>query len=331
MDDLETNCMERLNFAIPVYYRYVDDIFMILPANRLTDVLNTFNNYHPRLKFTVEIENNNTLNFLNTSVFREDRKLFTNWYRKPTFSGRYINYFSSHQTRYKINTIINLVDQAVLLSDSRFHDANINIIKDILLNNSYPPSFIDKHINRRLHHLKHHTGSDTTVPTDINRDFTNSITIPYVGNVSDVIKKILHNQHIDTRFSASKKLDLLIRKGKDRIADPNRTELVYQLNCVDCDAIYISQTKRHVVTRINEHRNDIKKPVDNHSVVSKHRNLAGHEFDWSNPLILHKEPHFKKREIAEMFYIKKSHDYTINLQQDTDNLSAIYDKIVRTT
>ncbi|XP_011859675.1 PREDICTED: uncharacterized protein LOC105557116, partial [Vollenhovia emeryi] len=78
MDDLETHCINSLDFEIQVYYRYVDDIFLVLPEDRLQEVLNTFNNYHPRLQFTSEIESNKTLNFLNVSVLRENNKMITN-------------------------------------------------------------------------------------------------------------------------------------------------------------------------------------------------------------------------------------------------------------
>jgi len=76
------------------FYRYVDDIFMIIPKAKVDLMLASFNSYHPRLKFTCEMEKDNTLNFLNTSVIRTDNgSLVTNWYRKPTFSGRYINFY----------------------------------------------------------------------------------------------------------------------------------------------------------------------------------------------------------------------------------------------
>jgi len=95
--------------------------FLIIPKNKLEMVLKTFNEYHPRLQFTHELESNNSLSFLNMLVIRgEDGRIITNWYRKPTFSGRYINYFSSHPEQYKLKTIANLVDQAILLSDESF-------------------------------------------------------------------------------------------------------------------------------------------------------------------------------------------------------------------
>jgi len=104
MDDLESQCISKLDFEIHTYYRYVDDIFFIIPKTKIDVVLKTFNDYHPRLKFTHELEGNNTLSFLNALVIREGGKLLTNWYRKPSFSSRYINYFSSHPLQYKLNT-----------------------------------------------------------------------------------------------------------------------------------------------------------------------------------------------------------------------------------
>jgi len=72
MEDLETQCLSNLDFAVNTFYRYVDDILLIIPKTKLSSVLLSFNSYHPRLKFTCEVECNNTLNFLNTSVIRTD-------------------------------------------------------------------------------------------------------------------------------------------------------------------------------------------------------------------------------------------------------------------
>jgi len=60
------------------YYRFVDDIFLIIPRNKIDIVLKIFNEYHSRLKFIHEIEINNSLSFLNTLVIRgKDGKILT--------------------------------------------------------------------------------------------------------------------------------------------------------------------------------------------------------------------------------------------------------------
>jgi len=82
-----------------------------------------------------------------------------------------------------------------------------------------------------------------------------------------------------------------------------------------------------LATRIKEHRRNIKNFSGNFSVVTKHRLKFNHDFDWFKPNILHKKHNSKKREIAEMFYIKKF-DNNINLQKDTEDLNSIYDSII---
>jgi len=64
MQDLEVKAIKNLDFEIPVYYRYVDDILLITPANRVDIILNSFNSIHNRLQFTVEYEKNRSISFL---------------------------------------------------------------------------------------------------------------------------------------------------------------------------------------------------------------------------------------------------------------------------
>ncbi|EZA59754.1 hypothetical protein X777_16235 [Ooceraea biroi] len=54
-------------------------------------------------------------------------------------------------------------------------------------------------------------------------------------------------------------LDCIIKSGKDALPDSNKTGVVYRLKCKDCDACYVGQTKRHLATRVKEHRSDISK------------------------------------------------------------------------
>jgi len=74
MDDLETFCLDKLDFEVTTYFRYVDDIFTILPKENINNVLSIFNGFHPRLQF-IECESQGQINFLNTTVIREKEKI----------------------------------------------------------------------------------------------------------------------------------------------------------------------------------------------------------------------------------------------------------------
>ena len=218
-----------------------------------------------------------------------------------------------------------LIDRAILLSDRRFHEANIKIVRDILLNNSFPIDLIEKRIKARRKTLANMANG--TDRTQNSFDARKCITVPFVKGVGEDIRRIFNTVHLDTVFTIPKKLEGIIKSGKDKLVRENETELVYQIECGDCDAVYIGQTKRHLSTRVNEHKKDITKHPSNHSVVSKHRMQLGHNFKWEETNIIHKEKNIKKREIAEMLLIKK-HPNAINLKKDTENLNSIYEKVI---
>lgn len=71
---------------------------------------------------------------------------------------------------------------------------------------------------------------------------------------------------------------------------------------------------------------DVKKRID--SVVSKHRLINNHDFNWSTPRNLHYKRNRAKREIAEMFFIN-TYINAIKLQKDTENLNSIYNGIIK--
>ncbi|EZA57987.1 hypothetical protein X777_01995 [Ooceraea biroi] len=143
------------------------------------------------------------------------------------------------------------------------------------------------------------------------------ISIPYVKGLSDNIDRFFKHFNLDVVYSVPKKLDCIIKRGKDKLTNAQQTGVVYQINCLDCDSCYIGQIRRHLSTRTNEYQSNVKKQDSMHSVVSKHRINNNHEFDWNNVKILHRETHNRKREVAEMFFIKRDNN-TINLQVDTE-------------
>ena len=50
-------------------------------------------------------------------IIRYNNTIITDWFNKPTSSGRLINFRSNHPKQQKINIIYNLVDRAIFLSN----------------------------------------------------------------------------------------------------------------------------------------------------------------------------------------------------------------------
>ena len=89
-----------------VYCRYVDDTFSLFhKETEFQKFLNCLNSLHPSLKFTNEIETNNSLPFLDVLVTKSDNKFITSVYRKPIFTGQYIHWNSFGPKQRKANLI----------------------------------------------------------------------------------------------------------------------------------------------------------------------------------------------------------------------------------
>ena len=86
---------------------------------------------------------------------------------------------------------------------------------------------------------------------------------------------------------------------KDKVLVKEKSGLVYQISCRDCNAVYIGKTGRNLETRKRE-RIDAVKNVDlKRSALCQHVAENDHFIDWDNAEILRREPHWHKRRIAK--------------------------------
>jgi len=72
---------------------------------------------------------------------KDGRIIFDN-YKKPTNSGRYLNYFSNHPVEHKRDVVIGKLDRILFLSHPKFHENNIISLIKILQKNGYPSEFL---------------------------------------------------------------------------------------------------------------------------------------------------------------------------------------------
>ena len=96
----------------------------------------------------------------------------------------------------------------------------------------------------------------------------------------------------------------IVKKGKDQLTHLRNHNVIYKIDCLDCDNCYIGQTYRALAKRKSEHKSNIKKPPDEHKVITKQIIENEHNINWDNIQIIDKETHDYKRDVSEMLYIK---------------------------
>ena len=99
-----------------VYFRFVDETSAVFGSELECDHFKReLNLLHPAQKFTVEKEQNNSLNFLFGLVEKEGTGFLTRAYRKPTFTGQYIRWNSFSPKTRKISLIRTLAHRALMI------------------------------------------------------------------------------------------------------------------------------------------------------------------------------------------------------------------------
>ncbi|KYN07988.1 hypothetical protein ALC62_01038 [Cyphomyrmex costatus] len=329
MEDLETKILSTINVDIPIYQRYVDDILIAIPKLDIKKVFDTFNSYNERINFTMECGIDGWMNFLDVKVGVENDRIIFDVYKKPTNSGRYLNFFSNHPMCHKKGVIISLIDRIILLSHPKFHSNNITELIRILIGNGYPLKFLFSCINDRINSLKYYNINRNSIMNNGIKRKNNYLVVPYHKNVSEKFKNIINIPNTDIAYKPINNLSSIIKTGKDKLDKFDNTNVVYKINCKDCDMTYVGQTKRRLKTRLKEHRDGWKR-INNTSVVSKHQVNCNHDIDWDNTAILDNEPIYFKRSISEMIHIKNQTN-SLNLQSDTEKLPQMYYSIITNT
>ena len=99
MESFELKALETAVHKPKLWLRYVDDTFVIWSHARqkLDNFLRHLNNIHSCIKFTMEVEENGQLPFLDVLVYRTvDGQMGHKMYQKKTHTNRY--YTLSHIT-----------------------------------------------------------------------------------------------------------------------------------------------------------------------------------------------------------------------------------------
>jgi len=322
--NLESHILKKLSFKPAFYIRYVDDIALLVPHVSTNELLHNFNSFHPRLKFTLE-NGGASLNFLELTMINRDGRLIFDWFHKPTYSGRLLNFHSKHPMSHKRGIIINSVDKVLLFSNPVFHQKNFHFLINNLLTNNYPLEVIFSSIRERLSVKFRQLNHGTSQPADTKDNY---FVIPYIDHTADRFIQLFKNiPKFKLAFFGINRLNKFINVHKDRLPFLSHSNVVYKINCLHCDASYVGQTRRLLKLRIDEHRNHIRRGISQPSVITEHRLKFSHDFDWENVEILDKEVYFNKRLISEMIYIKKQQK-GLNLQKDTELLDPIYSDII---
>ncbi|UYV62695.1 hypothetical protein LAZ67_2001598 [Cordylochernes scorpioides] len=157
MRHIDKHIVEQYHIDILSWHRYHDDIFAIVKTSSLDNIFSTLNNLYQDIRFTVEIETNNTLAFLDILITKIDNRYTTGVYYKPSFFPSYIHFSSYCPLSHKINTVKTLTKRIFTHCTTEISkQQETNTILSHLLSLGYPKNFILRHFHNPLQTAVNH-------------------------------------------------------------------------------------------------------------------------------------------------------------------------------
>ena len=149
MSKLERDQLSSVIATFKCYTRFMDDIFVILAEDtNLEDVVSQFNQAHPFIRFTHEVEIDGRFQFLDVGLHKMvDGRLQRTVFRKSTWSGQYTHFQSFVPMQQKRNLVKCLAYRARRICSPETLEEELKFVSSVLRQNGYPDRFIDKYLN----------------------------------------------------------------------------------------------------------------------------------------------------------------------------------------
>ena len=105
-----------------------------------------------------------------------------------------------------------------------------------------------------------------------------SINLPYVEGTSEELRRILKSHKIRSTFYTENTLGKLLSKPKDQVATEDKNNIVYEIDCSNCEAVYFGESKQSFKLRSDEHKRSVRNCSCDKSEIAKHCWEVDHNF-----------------------------------------------------
>ena len=341
MASVEKTVLESHAIEKPALYcRYIDDILVDVTDETHLALLKTHLEEASGLTFTTELSVENKINFLDVSLDGSHGLFQTSVHRKTTDMGRCMNGSSDCPDRYKESVIHAYVNRAMKHCSSwTLLHIELRRVKQMLVNNCYPITLIDRCINEALKKTFESRPSDRTNGTAHKLFYQNSMSPSY--RTDERVLRAIVRKHckpvvpddqlrliIFYRNPTTKSLLMNNNPTRDKTM-LKQCNVIYSYKCPlgDCalrqNCKYIGLTTTSLSRRITMH---VQSGGPKMHTETYHEQRLTRKQMVENTTILDRCKNPRKLQVLEAIYIR-DHDPTINRQVNARGTLTLYEGI----
>lgn len=286
------------------WYRYVDDVFVVIPKHfPVLQFLSQINNVFPTITFTHEIQDQNSIAFLDLKVHNHNQQILYQIYRKKTNNNILLHAFSNHELQIKKSVVFTAFLRAYRFSDPPYLQPEIDFLFHVFNRLGYSNNFIiyNKRKAKQWFLSPPKKKTDSALLPVLSMPYHPGIKVlkwslqqilkvKLIFNYPDTLKKFLiHNNNTDLEKSGG----------------------VYLVPCSQCPLSYIGETTKTLNERLSQHKNDFKKGNYNNAIF-KHFSSAQHKISWHCSKFIFQATDKNLLHLVESFYIKTIQNFNIS-------------------
>ena len=250
------------------------------------------------------------ISFLDVLLIKRNDSIDLAVFRKETNTDLYINWDAFAPETWKTSTLRTLVKRAYkICTQDYLLEMELEHLKKVFIEVNNFPLAVVKRIIKKVEHEHHQQQQPPDIDVQLEETKTIQTTLPYAGEKGEQvikemkkhIKKLEHHK-FETRFAYKAKRLASRFQLKDQVKKKHQHNVVYEIECPDCEVFYIGESGRRIEERFKDHNGR-----DKNSHVLKHTIESGHSpIEMNNVKIINKNfPNYYKRKVSEAIYIKK--------------------------
>ena len=198
--------------------------------------LDYLNSRHPRIKWTIEIEKEGVLPFVDLNLCRKAYRISAGIYRKASHTLKYSTFSSNRPRAEQLGIVKSMLHRAHNLCDEGEPIENeVKLLNNAFIANGYHPKDVDRIISE----YEHQKG-------DKNEEAENrcdTICIPYVRGPSDLLRKQLSKEGVNLIFKKGRTLRQFLFNGEPK-KSARKKNVCYRVPCLNCHYSYIGETSQ---------------------------------------------------------------------------------------
>ena len=137
-------------------------------------------------------------------------------------------------------------------------------------------------------------------------DIRMSINLPYIEGAGQKLQCILRSYKIRSIFYTENTLHKLLCKSKAHKATDDKNNIIYEIDCSDCEAVYFGESKQSLKSYSDKHKISVRNCDCDKNEIAKHCWEADHNISWDQKEVIDRKSRLIPRKIRETIHSLKN-------------------------